>query len=419
MTANLRKRPLVGLVVLAAVLSISAFAEDKPAFQTKGSARFRWNHYGNVGGATVTDYAEMRFRPEFWFNPGSDLSVMFQPQFSQTVGSGGFSGTTSDSAMNTHQAFMNYMPNDSWKLQFGRFEMSYGDELLIGPVGWSNVGRSFEGMRVSMSHSMGWADVFATTLTENSPFSTPATSFDKALYGIYTGWKLSEEVKALEVYFLMQKDPAGLTAGAGGTDISSMSAYGARLKAAMSGLDLRFEYTGEKNPQQTSSTADTSGTQMDAEVGYSMESPWKWRIAGEYADASKDYNQMYPTGHKWLGYADLLGRRNVTSIVGHLTMSPNADWNFGLDYHMFSRKDTATGIYGTGGAAVSGVSGTANAEKGIGSEIDLTIKYNASKNVSFTGGYSMLTYGDFIKNQGSFGGATKGSFAYLMAEAKF
>jgi len=50
------------------------------------------------------------------------------------------------------------------RLEVGRFEMSYGDELLVGTVNWHPVGRSFDGTRLRWSLGEGgaFADAFFT-----------------------------------------------------------------------------------------------------------------------------------------------------------------------------------------------------------------------------------------------------------------
>ncbi|MEK6578344.1 MAG: alginate export family protein [Bdellovibrionota bacterium] len=425
MSANLKKRHLVALALLLTAFAFDAFAGD--SFQTKGFARFRWGHSGNVGTNTVLDHTDLVVAPEFWFKPSAEVAVMLQPQYDQMMGNEkdlhavamGSSAGGVDTGLGAHQAFVSYSPNDRYKLTMGRQVVSLGDELLFGEGGWADNGKALSGLRFDASHSMGSAHIFAMTIQENEPFPV-ASPYDRSLMGLYTTWKLAEEVKAFDVYYFMSKDPAGKAAGAGGTDISSMSVYGARIKAEKRGLDLRFEYTGEKNPNYVSAggVLDTSGTQMNAELGYTMDGPMKIRVSGEYYDASKDFNQLLANTHKWLGENDLLGRRNISGMAGHVSVSPNADWTFSAAYYMFNRKDAAAAAFMTDGTTAIGL-GSANAEKAIATEIDLGASYNVTKNMTFKVAYNITSYGNYIKNQNLFGGATKGTGAAIWTEISF
>lgn len=54
-------------------------------------------------------------------------------------------------------------------VQFGRFEANLGEERLVGAVGWSNVGRSFDGSRLTFNLSQNFRlDLIGARLQEAS-----------------------------------------------------------------------------------------------------------------------------------------------------------------------------------------------------------------------------------------------------------
>ena len=75
----------------------------------------------------------------------------------------------------------------------GRFELNYGDALVIGNLDWNEVGRSFDGVRarIASSPTSAWLDLFATLVDEGRP--------DFARGGILDG---SPGVSLGDVYFL-------------------------------------------------------------------------------------------------------------------------------------------------------------------------------------------------------------------------
>lgn len=55
-----------------------------------------------------------------------------------------------------------------WRIRAGRQELVYGDERIIGPVGFSNVGRSFDAVQVRMSKGRLTSDVVAARLADDT-----------------------------------------------------------------------------------------------------------------------------------------------------------------------------------------------------------------------------------------------------------
>ena len=81
-----------------------------------------------------------------------------------------------------HQAYINYSPAKDWSILVGRAELNYGDQLLIGAVGWHNVGRSFDATRVRYDYGMGKVDFLWSEINEESAGATS----DTTLLGLYS-----------------------------------------------------------------------------------------------------------------------------------------------------------------------------------------------------------------------------------------
>ncbi len=125
--------------------------------------------------------------------------------------------------------------------------------------------------------------------------------------------------------------------------------------------------------------------------------------------ASRNYDQLFPTAHKWLGHIDLFGRRNVMGGVVHLSMVPTEKWKVKLDAHTLMRlknTDGLSSIGAAGGAQLMGAGtglttvngGTSSTSKFAGEEIDFTVSYKAMKHLSFASGVSVFVPFGFIKN---------------------
>ena len=96
----------------------------------------------------------------FWlvFNAKhSGYEFYFQPQLGRSWGldelGNSISGTTTDPYLSIHQVYatLPLFQSDRFHLKMGRQELSYGDDLVLGSVIWSNVGRSFDAAKIKIS----------------------------------------------------------------------------------------------------------------------------------------------------------------------------------------------------------------------------------------------------------------------------
>lgn len=421
-------------------LSISAFAmADSTAvssgtFKAKGSFRVR------PESANFTDYqfarsgVPMRMRGDLTWEPSSDVTVFAQPQFSKTWGEAGYSGVSStvnarqdtsgdvfDPALRLHQGYVKWKLCDEFSLQVGRQVLSYGDELVIGGLDWNNVGRSFDGAVLKMAWGSSKTDFFWSKIQENNPTlagltyksstqagitgNTATVNGDKDLLGIYQSFDFGSLLKNVDFYVLSLLDSTTAVRG----DIYTA---GTRVKSSVDALDYRVE----ANYQRVPYIVDQKAYQADAEVGYTLKSAWEPRLSLEAFHASRDYNQMYPTSHKWLGFADVLGRRNVYGGVVHLSAKPAEKTGLMVDYHQFYRTDLGASAYKVNGTAL-GVAGGSKS-KHIGHELDLTVTQGVSQQVSLAFGYSLFFAGSYIKDQAVLGNRTP-QFGYAQMVVQF
>jgi hypothetical protein len=121
------------------------------------------------------------------------------------------------------------------------------------------------------------------------------------------------------------------------------------------------------------------------------------------------FDRLFPTGHAYLGYIDMVGRQNIVDLRGGASIDPLQSLDFALDLHNFWRAEDEDALYSPGGAIVR--SGSAGSSNYVGTEIDLTIRYRMDHHISWQAGYSHFLAGDFIEESGS---SHDVDFGYLM-----
>lgn len=380
-------------------IASAAGAEAGAPLSVQGHFRIRGEVSDQTDLATHRSATYLRIRPEIRWNPSPEATVVLQPQATKALGSQDYvasgaaantrtdtSGGTYDPAIAVHQAYGIYRPADSLQFLAGRQALAYGNELVVGASDWNNVGRSFDAVRARAScrQSQGFVDLFASKVVDTN-ISTSGPG-DKDFYGAYASGGWGEALRALDLYALYLRDSSMQATPALATDLWTL---GVRAQSTLGAIDYRAEYTKQLDA--------THGFQGDLEVGYTIDGTARPRFGLEGFIASSEYNQLFPTTHKWLGYADVLGRRNVQGFAAHLSAAATRQLGLALDYHWFDRVSAAVPAFRTSGAALG--SGTATAQKHIGSEVDLVARFQASPAVLFSAGGALFFEGRYLEDQ--------------------
>lgn len=351
---------------------------------------------------------------------GNDLKValQFTPQATGVMGAMG-PNTVADASLGLHEGYLR-VQGKYMRVDTGRFELNYGDSLVVGSLDWHELGRSFDGARarIAAQPNSAWLDLFVTMVDEgrDPALVGPAArgmgfgDGDIYFYGAYAaiGPALAPGLD-LDLYALgrgfhrqrgLRVDPADPTAGTYTRENANEFTFGARVKQKIKFLDYRFEgglQTGSRPgaapsaammpPASTQPAVDVFAYHADAEIGVNMASD-RLRIGleGIYAsgddptttDKNEGWDELYPTAHKFLGLADVFHQRgmkrtNVMSGVAHLTVKPTKSLAVQADAHLFGRPEDLGGHTGRAGG-----------------EIDVGAVYTMAKNLKLRGLYAVF-----------------------------
>lgn len=366
-----------------------------PAWTIGGTARFRFETRNNrdLNSATSdrSSFVGSRIRLDLGFSPDEKLKVFIQPQFSHIWGQGMAtlagngtitgsvvnSGGLSDPALGLHQAYANWQMLEHFSMILGRQEFNYGDEVVIGPVGFSNVGRSFDAIVFRSSHEKNTTDFFYSKLADDD-VSGSGFLGESDFAGVYSGFKTVSSVDALDVYALYFRDRRG-----GFPTTFNFGTFGLRVKDKIGSFDYRLEGNAQAGEHLGNKML---AYMLDAEVGYTAQVKQGLRTGLEFNRASGDkassptftrYHQLFPTVHRWLGYMDLFGRQNIQSGVLHASLKMNPTWSVAADVHSFWRVESQDVIYSivTELPYAGQTSPPTTAKKHVGEEVDLIAIY--------------------------------------------
>jgi hypothetical protein len=157
-------------------------------------------------------------------------------------------------------------------------------------------------------------------------------------------------------------------------------------------------------------SSDVVAGMATAGVGRHLKSVWATPTAWIYYDyASGDsdpnsgtahtFNQLFPFGHYYMGWIDLVGRQNIHDLNAHIYFYP-APWvTMFVQYHRFWLDQPTDALYNVAGrpyATRRDATGAAGTD--VGHEIDLVANFHLARYTDLMVGYSKLFGGRFLED---------------------
>jgi hypothetical protein len=287
----------------------------------------------------------------------------------------------------------------------GRQELMFGSQRLISPLDWVPTRRTFQGARAYRQGEKFDVDAFWVKPVVPDVAEIDSWDEDRNFAGLWTTYR-PKAGNAFDLYYLWLGDrsPAPLLGEVAGVPHSTHT-VGTRSV----GKEEQWLWDGELMLQ----CGDRSGQSIFAGAatvsgGYYFKdaplNPTFW-LSYDYASGSQNletgtfstFNQLFPFGHYYLGWLDLVGRQNIHDFNAHLYLYPT-NWIFvWAQFHHFELASSRDALYSAAGAPLRRDS-TGAAGNQVGNELDLVVNFHLSRHVDILMGYSHLFAGDFIRD---------------------
>ncbi len=307
----------------------------------------------------------------------------------------------------------------------GRQELLYGVERLVSPLDWSNTRRTFDGLKLFWEGTEWDVDAWWTRpvpfgqhvaggQTDHS-FDHPDQSQEFA--GVWGTWKRLKNHKFDFYYLRLNEYDRTL-------NTFEYNTFGARWEGAMEAwlweLEGGYQF-GEFNALTHSAGFYTCG--FGRKFADLPLKPVVW-VYYDWASGDRDptdgrngtFNQLFPLGHKYFGFMDVVARQNIEDWNFRLTATPHAKVRLLLWWHIFKLQQSRDALYNAAGVAVRR-DATGAAGSDVGQEFDLTVKFLLTPRLDVLLGYSHLFSGDFIGNTP--GGVAGEDFYYGQCQLRF
>lgn len=280
---------------------------------------------------------------------------------------------------------------DTLRLRTGRQSLSYGNQRLISPLPWVNALRTFEGLALLFKSGRWSVDAFLTALVVVDRFDPNERDDDKQLYGLYATRAPQNGGVGLDLYLIGNTRPDVSVAGAVGDErrhTVGVRGWGPWAERGDFEFEAAYQF-GEIGSDDVSAWISTLN------VGYRpFDSSGTPRLFVGLDAASGDrrpggsvqtFNQLYPIGHAFFGFADALARQNVAGVNVGCSAKVTPKTTAALTLHAFRLMERNDALYGVNGAVSR--AGPFNSAH-VGEELDLLVNHTVTKFFSLYGGYS-------------------------------
>jgi hypothetical protein len=290
-------------------------------------------------------------------------------------------------------------------LRGGRQELLFGSQRLVGPGDFTQVPHTFDGAQ-AIGQIGGWTVTpFWTQAVIVDKYNINTSSTDHQLFGIYSSAPAHLLPLNLDLYYLGADNKTATfndTSGRERRHTLGLRMYG---KIGETNWDFDLEGAGQFG---TVGSGNISAGMFTAVLGYTLPvkdlSPRAY-LEFDYASGDKKpggkvgtFNQLFPNGHSYLGYIDYIGRQNIISSSGGISVTPLRDLTLSLQQYFFWRASVSDSIYNKSSAIIRAANGTT--ARYVGAETDLLATYNFTRHLQGYTGYSYFFPGGFIHESG-------------------
>lgn len=281
---------------------------------------------------------------------------------------------------------------NSLTARVGRQELLFGDQRTVSPLDWANTRRRFEGVRLMYKAKDLAIDGFWVNpmLVDDQSLDSPDQ--DQEFMGLYASSKRCKD-QTVDTYFLRQLNRRG-------ANDFEYNTIGTRSQGSLSGLlwDIEMAYQFGDNTDGSSHTAGMATFGLGRNLTNHCWKPalwlyYDWASGDDATGAGNGFHHHFPLAHKYLGFMDLFGRRNIEDINVRLTLQPTEKLKLLAWYHYFFLETKTDTPYSVVMTPFNGANVPVSAD--LGHELDLIATYTTGPRSNLVLGYSHFFSGDY------------------------
>jgi hypothetical protein len=378
-------------------------------FSTGGTAWYRLHHERNSRLTSVDQtfsLGNLRVYGDLWYRDRVRV-------FGEFVTAGRSGGTLTALPIDSNQAdllnaFAEVKVADLDRhpvyVRAGRQEVLLGSQRLLSPLPWANMRRNFDGVRVFREGERVDVDVFwlEPVVPDRTGFDAP--SHDVQLAGTWFTYR-PRAGHSFDAYYLFSNDSRSAIQQGITIAPSRFSTVGSRYAGDRNGL--LWDVEGALQIGRRGNDEALAAAMATIGVGRHLKgAPWNPTIWAYYDHATGDgepaqgrfttFNQLFPFGHYYLGWADIAGRQNLRDANAHLSLYPMPWITIWLQYHHLWLDRGGDALYNAGGAAIRR-DPTGGAGTNVGDDLDVVLNFHIDAQSDVLLAYAHQAGGRFLE----------------------
>jgi hypothetical protein len=293
-------------------------------------------------------------------------------------------------------------------LRIGRQEMLLGSQRLISTLDWANTRRTFQGVRAYRQGEEWDVDLFwvQPVAVNRNYLDSPDNNQNFA-----GGWVTYRPKKGagLDFYYLILDQTSPVVLGENGKP----GGFTVNTLGSRSWGDFEHWLWDVEGMLQfgTYSNQDLLAGAFTVGGGYHF-ADWpmnpQWWVYFDFASGDSTpgvggkrstFNQLFPFGHYYFGYLDLVGRQNIHDLNTQIAFFPLQWVTCLIQFHHFRLDTPRDALYSAAGRPLR-QDPTGRAGTQVGNELDLAASFHLGTHTDLLIGWSKLFAGSFIERTG-------------------
>lgn len=404
------------LIIFAVLLSLSVLSAAE-TWQIGANLRYRFESEGKDFNrdTRLNNFSLLRTRLHAQFRPTAGVYGFIQFQDARTQGMSFDPYNPFQFSLYQGYILLDSLWNFPFSLKLGRYEAVYGNERLIGAIGWSNFGQSFDGVTFKWLLPLGYIDLFNFKVEEQKRLGDERdTNFLGTWSRLNFGPNLNTDFFILWNRRIGPGEMSVLTVGGNtGFTIDDFQLTGEiAMQRGQSGRQQNIPLVGRGKDVEAFLLAFNGSytfSQMPAKPGFTLGLDYLSGDDPSTDDVYEAFQTLYATNHKFYGMMDYFTNiplhtisRGLMDVYLGLSSQSFEAFKFSLKGHLFQSARKFTLMDGS-------------SSNTFGTELDLIIDYQYNTHAQFQGGAAIFLPGDIFKETR---GKDDGLFFYVSSQFK-
>jgi len=361
----------ISLIFILINTSIESLGRTESLFSPIGNFRFRSQSFPastSLGpSSNPTESVEIRARLGFELEIPLKFLLHSEEQY---VRKSNLKDSPKESIAYPIQNYISWNPNGFFDIKYGRQQLAFGSERIIGTADWNYKSRIFDGTRINLTSFTHSLAIFQMSIDKDSGGSVPFGG-NHQFTGAYLSLK-TFGLDEIDFYYLINKNLNLIQP-------INLKTLGARIRHRSESFIFEAEYTKQTGDIRNLVINDE---QKDLMIGYLFNfDPSKFISIGALS-ATHNYFQLFPSGHRFLGFMDYFSRRSIQDLYLTSSYAWSRTLKSGIEYHDFYRINASTSPYAFNGTSAINAGNVNANSKSIGKELDLFIEKKHSSLIS-------------------------------------